>query len=67
MGDGDDRTFFTSKRFFSPASPLAPALVFLTLGAAPASVISTSAMLGFVWVGSGLDVWLVCCIADVGF
>lgn len=38
-------TFLTSNFFFpSAASPLAPALALLTLGAAPASVISTSAM-----------------------
>jgi hypothetical protein len=60
----DSLTFLTSNFFFpSAASPLAPALAFLTLGAAPASIISTSAMVGW-FVGvlccAVLDGWMVC-------
>lgn len=55
-------TFFTSNFFFpSATSPLAPALALLTLGAAPASVISTSAMLLFGRLVCGVFAVVVSC------
>jgi hypothetical protein len=58
-------TFLTSNFFFpSAASPLAPALALLTLGAAPASVISTSAMMyvcGEGGVVCGVYAVMLCC------
>ena len=59
-------TFLTSNFFFpSAASPLAPALALFTLGAAPASVISTSAMVVVVVVWCvGWMRW--CCVVRLG-
>lgn len=48
LPDAEPLTFFTSNLFLSPRSPaLTPTLLVFTFGAAPASVISTSAIVLF--------------------